>query len=100
MEKRDMMNPIRAAEILSWNRVCVRCYTKSAGKTGRGMNMEEKKSGSLKNGKHLKGVVCDVKNCSFHDGDSCCTANRIAVGPSFASTSGETVCATFKPKML
>ena len=64
------------------------------------ITMEEKKSGSLKNGKHLKGVVCDVKNCSFHDGDSCCTANRIAVGPSFASTSGETVCATFKPKML
>ena len=48
----------------------------------------------------MKGVACDVKNCAFHDGDSYCAANRIAVGPSYASTSGETVCATFKPKSL
>jgi len=57
--------------------------------------MEEKNSG-----KHLKGVACDVKNCSFHDGDSYCTAKRISVGPAFAAASCETVCATFKPKML
>ena len=50
--------------------------------------------------RHLKGVVCDVKNCSYHDGDSFCTASRISVGPGFAKTSGETVCATFKPKSL
>ncbi|MBQ4043874.1 MAG: DUF1540 domain-containing protein [Clostridia bacterium] len=50
--------------------------------------------------KHLKGVACDVKSCSFHDGDCYCTAERISVGPSFASTSGETVCATFKPRTL
>lgn len=53
-----------------------------------------------KEGKRLKGVVCDVKNCMYHDGDSYCTANRIAVGPSFASTSGETVCATFRVRSL
>ena len=62
--------------------------------------MSEVKKENGKSGKHLKGVACDVRNCSFHDGDSYCTANRIAVGPSFASTSGETVCATFKPKSL
>ncbi|MGM9653459.1 MAG: DUF1540 domain-containing protein [Eubacteriales bacterium] len=50
--------------------------------------------------KHLRGVACDVRNCAFHDGENCCTASRIAVGPSFAVTSGETVCATFKPKSL
>lgn len=61
--------------------------------------MDTNKS-SEKTGKHLKGVSCDVKNCAFHDGDSYCAANRIAVGPSYASTSGETVCATFKPKSL
>ncbi|MBQ3014888.1 MAG: DUF1540 domain-containing protein, partial [Clostridia bacterium] len=27
-----------------------------------------------------------------------CTANEIAVGPHNASTSGDTLCATFKPK--
>ncbi len=50
--------------------------------------------------KHLKGVVCDVKNCAYHDGDAYCAATRIAVGPGYAKTSGETVCATFKPKTL
>ena len=29
--------------------------------------------------KHLRGVVCDVKNCAYHDGDSYCAASRIAV---------------------
>ena len=58
------------------------------------------KNTSEKTGKHLKGVACDVKNCAFHDGDSYCAANRIAVGPSYAKSTGETVCATFKPKSL
>ena len=62
--------------------------------------MGEMKKENGKSGKHLKGVACDVRSCSYHDGDSFCTASRIAVGPSFASTSGETVCATFKPKSL
>lgn len=61
------------------------------------MEMKQNKE-STKAGKHLKGVACDVKNCAFHDGESYCAANRIAVGPSYANTSGETVCATFKPK--
>lgn len=53
-----------------------------------------------KAGKHIKGVVCDVKGCAYHDGDSRCTASRISIGPGFAKTSGETVCATFLPKTL
>lgn len=48
--------------------------------------------------KHIKGISCDVKNCSYHDGDSYCTADQIAVGPSFATSCTDTVCATFKQK--
>lgn len=47
--------------------------------------------------KHIKGVCCDVKNCVHHDASDCCTAKEICVGPSYASTSSDTVCATFKP---
>ncbi len=50
--------------------------------------------------RHIKGVVCDVKNCVYHDGDSFCTANRIKVGPGYATHSAETACATFKEKTL
>lgn len=46
---------------------------------------------------HLKGVYCDVKNCVHHDGESRCTAKEITVGPSYATSSSDTVCATFKP---
>ena len=48
--------------------------------------------------KHLKGVKCDVKNCYYHNAETYCTAEQIAVGPQSADTSGETLCATFKPK--
>ncbi len=50
------------------------------------------------NCKHNRGVTCDVKNCCFHDGESYCTASKISVGPSFASSCTDTVCATFKSK--
>lgn len=48
--------------------------------------------------KPIKGIVCDVKNCKYHDKENSCTAGEIAVGPSYALSSSETVCATFKPK--
>ncbi len=48
--------------------------------------------------KPLKGVVCDVQNCSYHDGACHCTAKQIAVGPSHASACADTVCATFREK--
>ena len=44
------------------------------------------------------GISCDVKNCLYHEGDCHCTADQIAVGPSFDTSSTDTVCATFKPK--
>ena len=46
--------------------------------------------------KHIKDVKCDVKNCVYHDGDCYCTAGEIAIGPSFATTSTDTICSTFK----
>ncbi len=50
------------------------------------------------NVKHIKGVTCDVSNCVHHDSQNCCTAGEINVGPHYAQTGSETVCATFKPK--
>ena len=57
-----------------------------------GMQMNDKKCCD-----HIKGVVCDVKNCAYHDGETRCTAGEITVGPTYASTSHDTACATFKP---
>ena len=48
--------------------------------------------------KQIKGIKCNVQNCYYHDCDTHCTANEIAVGPQNASKSGDTLCATFKPK--
>ena len=48
--------------------------------------------------KALRGIQCDVHNCVYNaEGRECHTA-QIAVGPSEAKCSSETVCATFKPK--
>ena len=46
----------------------------------------------------IKGITCDVKNCQYHDSDNKCMAGHIIVGPGSASTSSETLCATFKTK--
>lgn len=43
---------------------------------------------------HIKGIKCDVKNCVYHDCDTHCTANMIAVGKSGAEAS----CDTFKER--
>ncbi|MFY9382203.1 MAG: DUF1540 domain-containing protein [Eubacteriales bacterium] len=50
--------------------------------------------------KHIRGIVCDVKNCVYHDGDNFCTANRISIGPSYATSSRDTLCATFRQRTL
>lgn len=50
--------------------------------------------------KHIKGIQCDVKNCIHHDGETYCTAGEIAVGPSYATSSADTVCATFEQKEI
>ena len=46
--------------------------------------------------KKNKGVVCDVKNCIYNDNNSHCTAEKIAVGPTYATSCSDTVCATFR----
>ncbi len=48
--------------------------------------------------KPIKGIKCNVQNCYYHDRETCCTAGEISVGPHSAECSGETLCATFKPK--
>lgn len=61
--------------------------------------MENKKNKSeCQSGKCNKGVHCDVKNCLYHEGQNQCMATCISVGPSSATSSMGTNCATFKPK--
>lgn len=48
--------------------------------------------------KNLKGVSCDACQCVHHGEHNTCCASEIAVGPHNASSSYETVCATFKAK--
>ena len=48
--------------------------------------------------RHIDGISCDVQSCVYHDGDNYCTADKIAVGPSFATSCTDTVCASFKLK--
>lgn len=61
-------------------------------------NYDELKIGNQKAPKHIKGIKCDVRQCSYHDGESYCTADQVAIGPGFATSCTDTVCATFKPK--
>ena len=58
------------------------------------MNHKDEKNTCRCNG----GVVCDVSNCVYHDGDNYCTAERISVGTANACCCSDTICATFKPK--
>ena len=46
--------------------------------------------------KTIRGINCDVKNCAYNDGENHCTAGKIAVGPGYATSCTDTVCATFK----
>ncbi len=50
-------------------------------------------------GKHketISCVKCDVTNC-IHNNHHCgCTANKIEVGPSFATTVNDTICRSFE----
>ncbi|MEA4832051.1 MAG: DUF1540 domain-containing protein [Oscillospiraceae bacterium] len=48
--------------------------------------------------RHIKGISCDVNNCSYNEDGCYCTAEKINVGPYSAQCSTETVCSTFKPK--
>jgi hypothetical protein len=48
--------------------------------------------------KYLEGVRCGVKNCIWHCEETHCTADAISVGPDRATTSSQTLCATFREK--
>ena len=62
------------------------------------MNNEKMNDKGCCSTKHIEGIKCDVKNCVYHDCETHCMAGQIAVGPSFATSSADTVCATFKEK--
>lgn len=51
-----------------------------------------------KDEKPNSGVMCDVSNCTYHDGRGYCYAHKINIGPSYANTTADTICATFKQK--
>ena len=62
--------------------------------------MENKQQNNCKcdESKRIKGIVCDVKNCAYHNGNNECYAGCICVGPCDATCSANTTCATFKPR--
>lgn len=45
--------------------------------------------------KHIKGIICNVKNCKYHDTEGYCTAAEVHVGPGYADSCTDTACATF-----
>lgn len=49
------------------------------------------------NNNGIYGVHCEVTNCHYNEQKSC-VADEIKVGPQFAASSADTVCATFKPR--
>ena len=48
--------------------------------------------------KSSKNIHCDVCNCTYNNEDHYCTAKAICVGPSYASTTADTICSTFRQK--
>lgn len=46
----------------------------------------------------IDGIVCNVTNCSYNNDNCKCTASQVKVGPTFANSSADTICSTFKPK--
>ena len=43
------------------------------------------------------GIKCTVNNCCYNQGKRC-TADEIFIGPHFAASSADTICATFQRK--
>ena len=48
--------------------------------------------------KKNKRIACNVSNCEYNDGECHCTAEKISVGPGYARSCTDTVCATFLPE--
>lgn len=47
---------------------------------------------------HIRALRCDVSSCAYHDGTNFCTAREVKIGPSYAVSSTETICATYRPR--
>ncbi|WMJ84099.1 DUF1540 domain-containing protein [Oscillospiraceae bacterium LTW-04] len=57
----------------------------------------------MRESEHKNNIYCDVVNCAYNDDLCHCTAPTVEVGTAAAnsctaSCSGETQCATFRPK--
>jgi len=50
------------------------------------------------NNNQITHIHCDVKNCVYHDRNGVCTAKNVSVGPTFAVSSADTICSTFKSR--
>ena len=48
--------------------------------------------------KRNEDISCSCKDCTFHDGECWCIAEKIAVGPTNAKCCADTVCATFRKR--
>ncbi|MBR5774519.1 MAG: DUF1540 domain-containing protein [Clostridia bacterium] len=46
----------------------------------------------------IPGVSCDAKHCIYNRAGNVCEAGRIDIGTNKATSSSETICATFKCK--
>ncbi len=46
--------------------------------------------------KEIKGILCEVKNCKFHDMSDNCHAGQIRVGDRSATSVSDTACETFE----
>lgn len=44
----------------------------------------------------INGISCDVVSCIHNNHQLGCTAGKIKVGPSFATSTNDTVCDTYK----
>ncbi len=44
----------------------------------------------------IKGICCEVDNCKYNNGNSCCTAGSITVKNKMALMGEETMCDTFE----
>ena len=55
------------------------------------MNQHKDKS------KTIEGIKCEVTNCVYHAKEHRCDAGKIEVGPGYAHSSDDTICATFTP---
>lgn len=59
------------------------------------MNIGHNSAQGAQSGKN--NIVCDVTNCVYNNSKKQCTAKEVKVGPQYASSSADTICATFRP---